>query len=106
MEVLPRETFLFFFLLLFSSCSSQPTPPMDTEMGSDGPSSSPFKVGVIVDLGSPVGKIARLCMQIAVSDFYAEHPSYATRLDLHFRDSRRDPVTAASAGTVSLKLDA
>ncbi|CAA7407345.1 unnamed protein product [Spirodela intermedia] len=105
MEALRSETFLFFFLLLFSFYSSQATPRMDREVGRDGPSSSPFKVGVIVDLGSPVGKITRLCMQIAVSDFYAEHPNYATRLDLHFRDSRRDTVTAASVAVDLLRFE-
>uniref|UniRef100_A0A8R7QDM7 Receptor ligand binding region domain-containing protein n=1 Tax=Triticum urartu TaxID=4572 RepID=A0A8R7QDM7_TRIUA len=55
-----------------------------------------FHVGVILDLGSPVGKVARTSVLLAVQDFYAVHRNYSTKLVLHIRDSMGD-VQAASA---------
>ncbi|CAA6670290.1 unnamed protein product [Spirodela intermedia] len=89
---------LFIFLLLFPSFSAQPSrSARDGEVIVTDESPSPFKVGVVLNLRSPVGKMSRLCMEIAVSDFYLAHTNYTTRLDLRFRESQRDPVTAASA---------
>ncbi|CAL5081553.1 unnamed protein product [Urochloa decumbens] len=55
-----------------------------------------FHVGVILDLGTTVGKVARTSISIAVEDFYALHPNYTTRLVLHVRDSMSDDVQAAT----------
>ncbi|XVF02024.1 hypothetical protein REPUB_Repub04eG0140600 [Reevesia pubescens] len=44
-------------------------------------------VGVILDLNSPVGSVANACIPMAISDFYAAHPNFKTRLYLHLRDS-------------------
>jgi hypothetical protein len=57
-----------------------------------------FPVGVILDLGTLVGKIARTSIQMALEDFYAAHKNYNTKLVLHIRDSRSNNVQAASAG--------
>jgi hypothetical protein len=57
------------------------------------------KVGVVLDLKSPVGGIAELCMSMALSDFYEENDNYTTRLVLSTKDSGGDVVAAASAGT-------
>jgi hypothetical protein len=57
------------------------------------------RVGVILDLTSPVGHRRRTGIQMAVEDYYAAHPTSATKVVLHFRDSRRDVLRAASAGT-------
>uniref|UniRef100_K3YZ13 Glutamate receptor n=1 Tax=Setaria italica TaxID=4555 RepID=K3YZ13_SETIT len=56
-----------------------------------------FHVGVVLDLGTTVGKVAHTSISIAVEDFYAIHPNYTTRLVLHVRDSMSDDVQAASA---------
>ncbi|KAJ1278896.1 hypothetical protein BS78_04G114000 [Paspalum vaginatum] len=56
-----------------------------------------FHVGVVLDLGAMVGKVANTSISIAVEDFYAAHPNYTTRLVLHIRDSMSDDVQAASA---------
>ncbi|KAJ4849979.1 hypothetical protein Tsubulata_004874, partial [Turnera subulata] len=58
----------------------------------------PVPVGVVLDLGSPVGEMAERCMSIAVSDFDASNALYRTRVALVTRDSSTDAVTAASAG--------
>jgi hypothetical protein len=57
------------------------------------------RVGVVLDLKSPVGGIADLCMSMALSDFYEENDNYTTRLALSTKDSGDDVVAAASAGT-------
>ncbi|OWM77134.1 hypothetical protein CDL15_Pgr017668 [Punica granatum] len=51
------------------------------------------KVGVMIDKNSRVGRH----IDMALSDFYAEHASYRTRLSLCSRDSQNDVVAAASA---------
>lgn len=58
-------------------------------------------VGVVLDWGSPVGKLSNSCIPMALSDFYASHSNYTTRLLLHYRDSNRDAVEAASAGNLN-----
>ncbi|PUZ74981.1 hypothetical protein GQ55_1G110300 [Panicum hallii var. hallii] len=55
-----------------------------------------FHVGVVLDLGTIVGKVAHTNISIAVEDFYAVHPNYTTRIVLHVRDSLSDDVQAAS----------
>lgn len=56
-------------------------------------------VGVILDMGSTEGKIIKSCISFAVSDFYDLHNNYSTRLVLHARDSRGEPLQVISAGT-------
>ena len=61
----------------------------------------PVNVGVVLDLDSLVGKIGWSCINMALSDFYASHGDYKTRLVLNIRDSNEDVVGAAAAGTFS-----
>ncbi|KAJ6732167.1 hypothetical protein OIU79_003315 [Salix purpurea] len=62
----------------------------------------PVNVGVALDLGSDLdGKIALSCINMAVSDFYANHGDYKTRMVLTTRDSKKDVVGAAAAGSQS-----
>ncbi|KAJ6434785.1 hypothetical protein OIU84_000092 [Salix udensis] len=62
----------------------------------------PVNVGVALDLGSDLdGKIALSCINMAVSDFYANHGDYKTRMVLTTRDSKKDVVGAAAAGSLS-----
>ncbi|XP_010259753.1 PREDICTED: glutamate receptor 2.8-like [Nelumbo nucifera] len=60
-------------------------------------------VGVILDLDSWSGKVGLSCIKMALSDFYATHHSYTTRLKIHVRDSNNDVVEAASAAIDLLK---
>ncbi|KAI4990402.1 hypothetical protein ZWY2020_038765 [Hordeum vulgare] len=57
-------------------------------------------VGVILDLGSIVGKMARTSVSLAMEDFCAVHPNYSTKLVLHVRDSMSDDVQAASQALI------
>ncbi|KAB5513737.1 hypothetical protein DKX38_027695 [Salix brachista] len=72
---------------------------MFTEMGMAENISIPVNVGVVLDLDSDLdGKIALSCIEMALSDFYATHGDYRTRLVLNTRDSMKDVVGAAAAG--------
>jgi ionotropic glutamate receptor len=81
-----------------------------TGMGMAENTSIPVSVGVVLDLESDLdGRIALSCIEMALSDFYATHGDYKTRLNLNTRDSMKDVVGAAAAGSLShsypLKLD-
>ncbi|XP_028760951.1 glutamate receptor 2.7-like [Neltuma alba] len=54
-------------------------------------------VGVILDLNSSLGNTTLNCIDLGLFDFNSTHGSYATRLQLHFRHSGNDLLTAASA---------
>ncbi|PON73156.1 Ionotropic glutamate receptor [Parasponia andersonii] len=57
----------------------------------------PVKVGVVLDLETPVAKIWLSCIDLALSEFYASHSNFKTRLLLNTRDSNSDVVAAAAA---------
>ncbi|KAJ6758722.1 GLUTAMATE RECEPTOR 2.9 [Salix koriyanagi] len=64
----------------------------------------PVNVGVALDLGSDLdGKIALSCINMAVSNFYANHGDYKTRMVLTTRDSKKDVVGAAAAALDLIK---
>ncbi|KAL6345522.1 hypothetical protein AAG906_017247 [Vitis piasezkii] len=56
----------------------------------------PVKVGVVLDLDTWVGKMGLSCISMALSDFYASHGHYKTRVVTNIRDSKRDVVGAAA----------
>ncbi|KAK7856178.1 glutamate receptor 2.9 [Quercus suber] len=60
-------------------------------------------VGVVLDLKSPVGRVAESYMSMARSDFYAVNHNYRTRLTLFARDSGDDVITAASTALDLMK---
>lgn len=55
------------------------------------------KVGAIIDVNSRIGKEQKAAMEIAAEDF--NNYSDSRKLILHFRDSGRNPLVAASAGS-------
>lgn len=55
-------------------------------------------VGLILDMESRMGKIVHSCILMAISDFYEVHKNYTTRIMLHVRDSKGEPLNALSAG--------
>ena len=61
-----------------------------------------LNVGVILDLQSLVGKMARTSILMAMEDFYVVHGNYTTKIVLQIRDSNADNVQAASEGTFSI----
>lgn len=57
------------------------------------------KVGLLLDLSQTTGKIGFSCINMSLSDFYASHSHYNTRILLHVRDSQTSVITAASQGS-------
>ena len=60
----------------------------------------PVKVEVVRDLDTWIGKMGLSCISMALSDFYASHGHYKTRVVTKIRDSKRDVVGAGAAGTI------
>ncbi|XP_024965451.1 glutamate receptor 1.2-like [Cynara cardunculus var. scolymus] len=54
-------------------------------------------MGIVLDTESWIGKSIHMCISMAISDFYALNHSYRTRIVLHTRDSKKDPLKALSA---------
>ncbi|KAM1079449.1 hypothetical protein ACFX2B_014006 [Malus domestica] len=86
---------LVFWLLLFKTLLAMADMAQNTTI--------PVNVGVILDLDSLFGKVGLSCVNMALSDFYASHAYYKTRLVLHTRDSMRDVVAEAAAALELIK---
>ncbi|KAJ4957784.1 hypothetical protein NE237_024895 [Protea cynaroides] len=57
----------------------------------------PFNVGVVLNFNKLTGRIGLSCISKALSDFYATHSSYKTRLVVHTRDSQNNVVKAIAS---------
>ncbi|KAG8372428.1 hypothetical protein BUALT_Bualt12G0065100 [Buddleja alternifolia] len=66
-------------------------------------SKSIIPIGAVLDLDSPMGSMANLCMTMAISDFYSAHPNYTTRLQLHSKNA--NSVLHANLAVVELLKD-
>ncbi|XP_030950058.1 glutamate receptor 2.8-like [Quercus lobata] len=84
------------FLLLSLSLSLWGHPPLVM-------AKEVIPVGVVLDLKSPVGRVAESYMSMALSDFYAVNDNYSTRLSLLTKDSGNDIIAAASAALDLIK---
>ncbi|KAI6681252.1 hypothetical protein NL676_035133 [Syzygium grande] len=62
----------------------------------------PVNIGVVLDLETWEGQMGLSCINMSLSDFYSSNPWYKTRLVLNVRDSKRDEISAAAAGSLSL----
>ncbi|GJX11574.1 glutamate receptor 2.7-like protein [Tanacetum coccineum] len=62
-----------------------------------------INIGVILDMESTVGKTSKICIEMALQDFYQKNNNYTTRLVPNFRDSKDDRVQAAAAAIQLLK---
>ncbi|KAL5842298.1 hypothetical protein ACOSQ3_012904 [Xanthoceras sorbifolium] len=78
---LPILLFLFHFLI---------------RVKSETKSSSLVHIGAVFDVDSAEGAVAEMCISMAISDFYAMHSNYQTRLILHTRTSK-DLASTATA---------
>ncbi|XP_010557247.1 PREDICTED: glutamate receptor 2.7-like [Tarenaya hassleriana] len=61
------------------------------------------KVGVVLDLRTTFSKICLASIHVSLSDFYANHPNYTTRLSLRIRDSNQDVFAASAAASDLIK---
>ncbi|KAJ6434804.1 hypothetical protein OIU84_000109 [Salix udensis] len=87
-QVLPLLSFLSIHIFFIELAMSQITTFI------------PVNVGVVLDLEYLEANIALSCINMAVSDFYANHGDYKTRMVLTTRDSKKDAVGAAAAGSL------
>ncbi|XP_054797049.1 glutamate receptor 2.8-like isoform X2 [Prosopis cineraria] len=62
-----------------------------------GTNTMKFPVGVIVDEGTWIGKLGLSCIHMALSDFYASHSHYNTRIHLTIKHTDAHMIAAASA---------
>ncbi|KAL9999334.1 hypothetical protein Hdeb2414_s0488g00904181 [Helianthus debilis subsp. tardiflorus] len=60
-----------------------------------------IRAGIILDMEAWTGKSIHSFMNFAISDFYTRNSNYRTRIILHTRDSKGDPLLALSAGMIS-----
>ncbi|XP_047951016.1 glutamate receptor 2.9-like isoform X2 [Salvia hispanica] len=81
----------FIFLLLFHFAN-----------GSNA-TAAKVDVGIILDLQTPLGKMYKTCISMAIEDFYFKNSNYSTVIVPHFKDSSKDVVSAASAAIDLLK---
>ncbi|KAI3671677.1 hypothetical protein L1987_87417 [Smallanthus sonchifolius] len=59
-------------------------------------------IGVILDMDSSVGKVSKICIKMALRDFYQTH-NCTTKIIPYFRDSKSDRLQAASAAIQLIK---
>ncbi|XP_028786388.1 glutamate receptor 2.8-like [Neltuma alba] len=93
MEKRPRDCLLFVGLLCLIALAESATVRT-------------IPVGVILDLSSSLGPTVLNCINIGLHDFYSSEYSYGTKLQLHFRNSQGDLLTAASAGNPNCQFEA
>ena len=93
-KVILFSSFLFFSLNLIER---YPTDAQNNNLNAR----TSFDVGIVLDLESPLGKMSSICISMALEDFYTTHNNYTTELILHWRDSKRDIVDAASMGNIT-----
>ncbi|XVE71770.1 hypothetical protein DITRI_Ditri10aG0178500 [Diplodiscus trichospermus] len=87
---------LIFFSLFLVGFSVKSEAAQTGENGTRDSTRLVYNTGVVLDVNSKMGAMANMCLSMAVSDFYAEHPNYKTRLSLQ-RWDLLDSVAAASS---------
>ncbi|XP_059626898.1 glutamate receptor 2.3-like [Cornus florida] len=91
------KNYIFISLLILLSHLYQLNAEIDANHSSNISVVKEIQVGVILDMGSLVGKVVNSCISMAISDFYALNTHYTTRILLHIRDSKGEPLRALSA---------
>ncbi|KAM5570987.1 glutamate receptor 2.8-like [Rosa sericea] len=82
---------LFLFFLFCTSDSTLAMYPVN------------YSVSVVLNFDTGFGKMGLSCIDMALSDWYASHPNYNTRLLLHQRNSPSDVVLSAAAALDLIK---
>ncbi|KAF5795468.1 putative periplasmic binding protein-like I [Helianthus annuus] len=76
---------------------------INTATANANETTSEIAIGVILDMESSVGKVSKICIEMAIRDFYQTHNNYTTRIVPYFRDSKNDRVEAVSAAIQLIK---
>ena len=88
-------SFLFFFSILLICFTIQAETDVDTVRQNE---TTLVDIGAVLDLKSPMDGMVNVCLSMALSEFYARHSNYRTKLSLHTRDSSNDLIDTASSG--------
>ncbi|MFS7961667.1 hypothetical protein Hanom_Chr08g00717791 [Helianthus anomalus] len=75
---------------------------INTATANANETTSEIAISVILDMESSVGKVSKICIEMAIRDFYQTHKNCTTRIVTHFCDSKNDRVEAVSAGWSAL----
>jgi glutamate receptor, ionotropic, plant len=93
LECIPFFLYSHFFLLFVLLISHQ-----FSFSSAQNATRSSVRVGVVLDLGSMAGKRSKTSISMALEDIYAISGNFSTRIELEFRDSMSDVISASSAG--------
>ncbi|KAK8602001.1 hypothetical protein V6N12_051823 [Hibiscus sabdariffa] len=95
---MPKHVWFSFFLFIFFSSFFHIKSETGCTSGLNVESTkSVYDIGVGGGVDSEMGAMLNICMSMALSDFYAEHPNHATRLSQQTWDSLGAVGAAASA---------
>ena len=92
MDISSRKRRDLLFLVLMTLCFQIRSNAQEV------PAYNEIPVGVILDMGSWLGKTVHSCITMALSDFYTLNSNYTTRIVIHNRDTHGEPLHALSAG--------
>ncbi|XP_023644304.1 glutamate receptor 1.3 isoform X2 [Capsella rubella] len=95
-------SFLLVLLLFFSSSFGS---TLNDGRFRSGHEQVPVGIGLVLDLGSVEGKVVKSSVSMALSDFYAIHKDYKTRVSLSFRNSHGEPLLALASAVDLLKTE-
>ncbi|KAK4478596.1 hypothetical protein RD792_014084, partial [Penstemon davidsonii] len=74
-----------------------------SEEAQNNSNSTLFKVGVVLDLDSLVGRIGMTSLSLALSDYYSVDRNHTAKIVLHVRDSNGQVINAADSALSLLK---
>lgn len=94
---LPLFLVFFFSLFSFAFITVKSETAGNVRNGTRDSTRLVYNASVVLEVNSKMGAMANICLSMALSDFYAKHPSYNTRLSLQRWDSL-DGLVAASSG--------
>uniref|UniRef100_A0A453PUN1 Ionotropic glutamate receptor C-terminal domain-containing protein n=1 Tax=Aegilops tauschii subsp. strangulata TaxID=200361 RepID=A0A453PUN1_AEGTS len=105
--VAPSSFYTLLLLVVATLLGQHPEGPLRVATAQNTPAPVPVRVGLILDWATKVSLAVslrrRTGIQMAVEDYYAAHPGSATRVELHFSDSKGDVVGDASAALDLIK---
>ncbi|KAK6273019.1 PREDICTED: glutamate receptor 2.7 isoform X1 [Theobroma cacao] len=93
---LPLFLVFFFSLFSFAFITVKSETAGNVRNGTRDSTRLVYNASVVLDVNSKMGAMANICLSMALSDFYAKHPSYNTRLSLQRWDSLDGLVAASS----------
>ena len=99
------KSLLLFALVFLLSLTSLVDSSNDTDETGLSSTYSSIRIGVVLDLDSPMGAMLDLCLSMAHSDFYSVHSNYQTRLSLHRKNAKGQFGVGSAGGTSSFSLN-